>query len=88
VGWFTDKEHPHTLVLLSCTVGRWDLLVIPPETGAAAAVRLMAAAATVGNLRTADRLMADEEAISDARSGEEAWETGGGASAPPRQLRC
>ncbi|MER5184283.1 DUF5994 family protein [Streptomyces sp. NPDC002896] len=86
VGWFTDEQHPHTLVLLSRTVGRWNLLVVPPETGAAAAARLMYAAATVGNRRTADRLMADEEATGDVtgtRSGEEAWETDGGAWARP-----
>ncbi|AGP53230.1 DUF5994 family protein [Streptomyces rapamycinicus] len=81
VGWFTDEQDPHKLILLSYTAGRWDLLVIPPETGAAAASRLMAAAATPGSLLTASRLMADETAARDARedfSQEERWETDGG----------
>ncbi|QEU83379.1 DUF5994 family protein [Streptomyces viridosporus] len=90
VCWFTDEQHPHTLVLLSHTVGRWELLVIPPETRGAAAERLMSAAAAVGNLRTAGRLMADEEATGDvtkAQSREETWETDGGASASPPRPR-
>ncbi|MFI6409243.1 DUF5994 family protein [Streptomyces sp. NPDC050548] len=44
VGWFADEIDPHQLLLLSYCIGRWDLLVIPPETGAEAAARLMAAA--------------------------------------------
>ncbi|WP_415925366.1 DUF5994 family protein [Streptomyces sp. ME19-01-6] len=81
VGWFTDEQDPHKLILLSYTVGRWDLLVIPPETGASAAARLMAAAATPGSLVTASGLMANETATRDARealSREEEWETDGG----------
>ena len=31
VGWFTSEQDPHKILLLSCTAGRWDLLVIPPE---------------------------------------------------------
>ncbi|MFB7328750.1 DUF5994 family protein [Streptomyces sp. NPDC056190] len=99
VGWFTDEQDPHKLILLSYTVGRWDLLVIPPETGAASAARLLAAAATVGGLRTAGELMADEVATGDgidargreeadsvdARSRVETWENDGGA-APPSPL--
>jgi hypothetical protein len=27
VGRFTDEQDPHKLLLLSCTAGRWDLLV-------------------------------------------------------------
>ncbi|WP_413471008.1 DUF5994 family protein [Streptomyces peucetius] len=34
VGWFTSEQDPHKIVLLSCTAGRCDLLVIPPEIGA------------------------------------------------------
>ncbi|MET7715524.1 DUF5994 family protein [Streptomyces sp. NPDC005407] len=82
VGWFRDEQDQHKLILLSYTVGRWDLLVIPPETDAASAVRLMAAAATPGSFRTAGRLMADEaiaRGATDARSREEEWETDGGA---------
>ncbi|MEU8825264.1 DUF5994 family protein [Streptomyces sp. NPDC048636] len=80
VGWFTEQD-PHKLILLSYTAGRWDLLVIPPETSAAAAARLMATAATVGGLLTASGLMASESTAHDARedvSREEEWETDGG----------
>ncbi|GGO89397.1 DUF5994 family protein [Wenjunlia tyrosinilytica] len=61
VGWFTKEQDPHKLMLLSYTGGRWDLLVVPPQTGAAAAARLMFAA--VDPLRpglTASRLISDE----------------------------
>ncbi|MFI9746800.1 DUF5994 family protein [Streptomyces sp. NPDC052494] len=40
VGWFTE-QHPDKMILLSYSVGRCDLLVIPPETEPAAAARLM-----------------------------------------------
>ncbi|MFF4504743.1 DUF5994 family protein [Streptomyces sp. NPDC001401] len=36
---------PHTVVLLAPGRGRWDLLVVPPDTTEQAAVPLMAAAA-------------------------------------------
>ncbi|WP_234392330.1 DUF5994 family protein [Streptomyces sp. WM6378] len=52
VGWFTE-QHPDKLILLCCTVGRWDLLVIPPETEPAAAARLINAAAIPGSILTA-----------------------------------
>ncbi|WP_254585283.1 DUF5994 family protein [Streptomyces sp. AC04842] len=39
VGWFEAEQDPHELLLLSYTVGRWDLLVIPPETEPATARR-------------------------------------------------
>ncbi|ATW49978.1 DUF5994 family protein [Streptomyces peucetius] len=86
VGWFTEQD-PDKLILLSWTVGRWDLLVIPPETEPAAASRLMTAASIPGSLLTAGTLMADEAAISrgirDAPSRENAWETEGGACMSP-----
>lgn len=44
VGWFTTELDPHQILLLSGTSGRWDLLVIPPETDAPTAALLMAAA--------------------------------------------
>ena len=31
-GWFKAEQDPHKLLLLSYTAGRWDLLVVPPET--------------------------------------------------------
>ncbi|MFE6084309.1 DUF5994 family protein [Streptomyces virginiae] len=82
VGWFTEQD-PDKLILLSYTVGRWDLLVIPPETEPAAAARLMAAAAIPGSVLAAGVLMANEigigRGIRDARRREAAWEYEGGA---------
>ncbi|MEU3279762.1 DUF5994 family protein [Streptomyces antibioticus] len=86
VGWFTE-QHPDKLILLSYTVGRWDLLVIPPETEPAAAARLMAAAAIPGSVLTAGALMADEAVIGrgirDALRQEARWEDEGGACMSP-----
>lgn len=62
VAWFTEQD-PDKLILLSYSVGRWDLLVVPPETEPAAAARLMAAAAIPGSVLTAGVLMANEAAI-------------------------
>lgn len=83
VGWFAEEQDPNKLILFSYTAGRWDLLVIPPETDVAAAARLMSAAATPGGLLTASALMASEDATRDARETlrqEEGWETEGGAA--------
>ncbi|MPY32428.1 hypothetical protein FNH09_14475 [Streptomyces adustus] len=86
VGWFTEQD-PDKLILLGYTVGRWDLLVIPPETDPAAAARLMAAAAIPGSALTAGVLMADETVIGrgirDARRREATWEGEGGACLSP-----
>ncbi|MFE9686857.1 DUF5994 family protein [Streptomyces sp. NPDC006285] len=61
VGWLSELD-PHKIVLLSYTTGRWDLLVIPPQTSASAGARLMAAASEVAALTvTADSLMAAEQ---------------------------
>ncbi|MFG2794176.1 DUF5994 family protein [Streptomyces sp. NPDC048419] len=87
VGWFTPEIDPHKLLLLSYSTGRWDLLIIPPETGAESAARLMAAASDYdGPPLTASALIA-----ADARHGvaptdepldpDEAWEYEGGAAA-------
>jgi hypothetical protein len=83
VGWFADEQDPNKVMLLSYTVGRLDLLVIPPETESAAAARLMAVATVPGGIRTASGLMAHEAIRHDAaeaRSREEEWETDGGAA--------
>ncbi|MET9671856.1 DUF5994 family protein [Streptomyces sp. NPDC006482] len=86
VGWFTEQD-PDKMILLSYTVGRCDLLVIPPETEPAAAARLMTAAAIPGGVLTAGALMSDETAtglrMRDARSSKDAWETDGGSAPPP-----
>ncbi|MFC9702363.1 DUF5994 family protein [Streptomyces sp. NPDC056943] len=50
VGWFTEQD-PDKMILLSYTVGRCDLLVIPPETEPAAAARLMGTSAAAPPLR-------------------------------------
>ncbi|MEU3916038.1 DUF5994 family protein [Streptomyces sp. NPDC029721] len=82
VGWFTEQD-PDKLILLSYTVGRWDLLVIPPETEPAAAARLLAAAAIPGSVLAADALMANEtvigRSIREALRREATWEDEGGA---------
>ncbi|MFP3986400.1 DUF5994 family protein [Streptomyces sp. E11-3] len=69
VGWFTSELDPHTILLLSYTAGRWDLLVIPPETSAPSAARLMAAAsAGAGPPMTATALITAEQAIGTSSS--------------------
>ncbi|MFJ5266390.1 DUF5994 family protein [Streptomyces sp. NPDC088387] len=44
VGWFTSELDPHQILVMSATAGRWNLLVVPPESDAPSAARLMAAA--------------------------------------------
>lgn len=92
VGWFRAEQDPHQLMLRSYHVGRWDLLIIPPETGAEAAGRLMAAACDPRIVRTGSALIADElrrhpaapaEADPPGRTQAEAWEAEGGAMATP-----
>ncbi|MEU8793179.1 DUF5994 family protein [Streptomyces sp. NPDC048643] len=62
VDWFTSPFEQHKILLLSYTAGRWDLLVIPPETDAAAADRLMTAATAVAvPAPTASDLMAVDQ---------------------------
>ncbi|MFI0825862.1 DUF5994 family protein [Streptomyces roseolus] len=82
VGWFTEQD-PDKVILLSCTTGRCDLLVIPPETEPTSAARLMTAAALPGSILTASSLMSGEAAADrrtrEVRSSEDAWETDGGA---------
>ncbi len=88
VGWFTPEIDPHKLLLLSYGTGRWDLLVIPPETGAESAARLMAAASGHdGQPLTASALIAADvaghavSATDESLEPDEAWEYEGGASA-------
>ncbi|MEU0430195.1 DUF5994 family protein [Streptomyces sp. NPDC006290] len=62
VDWFTAGQDQHKILLLSYKAGRWDLLVIPPETSAPAAARLMAAASSgTGPALTATALLAAEQ---------------------------
>jgi hypothetical protein len=60
VDWFTAGQDPHKLLLLSRDTGRWDLLVIPPETDSGAAARLLSAAADPRITATAGALLAVE----------------------------
>ncbi|MEV3860757.1 DUF5994 family protein [Streptomyces sp. NPDC050095] len=94
VGWFTPELDPHKLLLLSYGAGRWDLLVIPPETDDASAARLMSAACDPdGPPLTATALIAAEtarhhdsghghdSAVGDRpQNAEESWEYEGGAT--------
>ncbi|MGW8396101.1 DUF5994 family protein [Streptomyces lydicus] len=82
VGWFNGEQDPHKLLLLSYTVGRWDLLVIPPQTDPAIATWLMTAA--TGPLRsdTASDLLERGESqriMTEAdQAREAAWDSEGG----------
>ncbi|MEU0784155.1 DUF5994 family protein [Streptomyces sp. NPDC006173] len=71
VDWFTSPFEQHKILLLSYTAGRWDLLVIPPETDAVGAARLMTAATAVAvPAPTASYLMAvDQEGRPSPSSG-------------------
>jgi hypothetical protein len=83
VGRFMAEQDPHKLVLLSYRVGRWDLLVIPPQASAATAARLMAAATDTGLRLTASALVAadDTQASSlEQRPQEDKWEDEGGTT--------
>ncbi|MFI0503779.1 DUF5994 family protein [Streptomyces albogriseolus] len=76
VDWSTEEQDPHRLTLFFAG-GRRDVLVVPPEAGAASAARLMSgdsggAPGRAGD--TADRM--------DVRSALQTWETDGGADAP------
>ncbi|MEU5597177.1 DUF5994 family protein [Streptomyces sp. NPDC020298] len=94
VGWSNAGQDPHKLLLLSYTFGRWDLLVIPPETEPATAARLMATATDPSRNRTASGLMHEAESFramtedeADADSMREAvWESEGGHDARCRDL--
>ncbi|WP_405999558.1 DUF5994 family protein [Streptomyces sp. NBC_00829] len=87
VGWFKAEQDPHKLLLLSYTAGRWDLLVIPPETGPETAARLMAAATDPTRGSTASALIREAELFRIAAEAdwdstqERAWDSEGGHGA-------
>ena len=65
VGWFDAEQDPDDICLFSLNGGRRrDLLVVPPEFDPGAAERVMAAAATVGDFRSAGDLLAAARADS------------------------
>jgi hypothetical protein len=87
VGWFKAEQDPHKLLLLSYTAGRWDLLVIPPETDAVTAARLMTTATDPARSLTASgliqeaelfRIAAEAEAAAWDSARETVWDSEGG----------
>ncbi|MGW0903053.1 DUF5994 family protein [Streptomyces sp. NPDC002853] len=85
IGWFTPELDPHEILLLSYGIGRWDLLVIPPETGDVSAARLMSAACARDErpLSATDLIAAEtarEMSVGDRpQDAQESWEYEGGA---------
>ncbi|GED86436.1 DUF5994 family protein [Streptomyces sp. 6-11-2] len=73
----TDLAAEAHAITVDCgTVGRWELLVIPPDEPAGTAAGLLIAAADPGNSLSAPRLLAFAECGSD---GQDTWESEGGA---------
>ncbi|GHH08852.1 DUF5994 family protein [Streptomyces rubradiris] len=70
-----DAAEAHAITVDCGSVGRWELLVVPPHEPAGVITRLPTAAAP-GNPLTAPRLLACAESGPD---GQEAWGTEGGA---------
>lgn len=66
----------HAITVDCGTVGRWELLVIPPDEPAGAATRLLAVAADPENSLSAPHMLALVESGLD---GEAAWESEGGS---------
>ncbi|MEV0982073.1 DUF5994 family protein [Streptomyces sp. NPDC049915] len=72
----TDLAAEAHAITLDCgTVGRWELLVIPPDEPAGAATRLLTDAADPENRLSAPRILALAE---NGLGGEAAWESEGG----------
>ncbi|MEU8512582.1 DUF5994 family protein [Kitasatospora sp. NPDC048722] len=67
-GWFTTEQDEHTIAVFSYAPRRLNLLVVPPETDAVDAARMMAEAARPANTMAASDLLA--------------MVTGGGAQRP------
>ncbi|MFJ4666664.1 DUF5994 family protein [Kitasatospora purpeofusca] len=57
-GWFTTEQDEHTIAVFSYAPRRLNLLVVPPETDADDAARLMAEAAGSANTTGASDLLA------------------------------
>ncbi|MFF4352821.1 DUF5994 family protein [Streptomyces sp. NPDC001530] len=87
VGWFRAEQDPHKLLLFSYTVGRWDLLVIPPGTSAVTAARLMTTATDPSWSLTASGLIQEAEFFRTAAEAdwdfarERVWDSEGGQDA-------
>ncbi|MFC8258497.1 DUF5994 family protein [Streptomyces sp. NPDC057291] len=93
VGWFKPEQDPNKLLLLSYTTGRWDLLVIPPQTDPGTAAWLLTAAADPARSLTASGLMREAELFRAAAEAdwdlvrETVWDSEGGHSARPASRR-
>ncbi|MFB7308938.1 DUF5994 family protein [Streptomyces sp. NPDC056192] len=93
VGWFKTEQDPNKLLLLSYATGRWDLLVIPPQTDPGTAARLLTAAADPTRSLTASGLMREAELLRAAAEAdwdlvqETVWDSEGGHSARPASRR-
>ncbi|WP_406363638.1 DUF5994 family protein [Streptomyces sp. NBC_01579] len=93
VGWFKAEQDPNKLLLLSYTTGRWDLLVIPPQTDPGTAAWLLTAAADPARSLTASGLMREAELFRAAAEAdwdlvrETVWDSEGGHSARPASRR-
>ncbi|MFE6623713.1 DUF5994 family protein [Streptomyces sp. NPDC057740] len=85
VGWFLAEQDPHELLLLSYRTGRWNLLVVPPQTTPVSAAWLMAAASDPLGTSTASRLMEEAARLRTVyeadRSLEAVWDSEGGHAA-------
>ncbi|MCX4902935.1 DUF5994 family protein [Streptomyces sp. NBC_00878] len=85
VGSFMTQQDPHQMLLLSYRVGRWDLLVIPPQTSPVSAAWLMAAASDPLRTSTASELMAEAARLRTVtetdRAVEAVWDSEGGHEA-------
>lgn len=85
VGWFLSEQDPHELLLLSYRTGRWNLLVVPPQTTPVSAAWLMAAASDPLGTSTASRLMEEAARLRTLyeadRTVEAVWDSEGGHEA-------
>jgi hypothetical protein len=72
LGWFDAEQDPDEISLFSYEIGRWDLLVVPPEATEDDAARLMASASRSGNRDTPSALA---EPQSTARWGAARWDS-------------
>ncbi|QWB24262.1 MULTISPECIES: DUF5994 family protein [Streptomyces] len=93
VGWFLEEQDPHELLLLSYHLGRWNLLVVPPQSTPESAAWLMAAASDPRGVLGASRLLEEAAArlrtLRDAdRAVEAVWDSEGGhAARDPAAIR-
>ncbi len=91
VGWFLPEQDPHELLLLSYHVGRWNLLVVPPQTTDDSAAWLMAAASDSRGMSTASRLVQEATRLRTLRDADRAveavWDSEGGHEARDLAVR-